>query len=69
MTDPETNEVKEYAAASKFFPYVDPTMQDRRSIHYAAEDRTYLIFRNKYTHEWEFPTGKMHFGDSFVRGK
>lgn len=28
-----------------------------------------MIVRNKYTKEWEFPVGKMNFGQSFIRGK
>lgn len=59
----------EYAAASKYFGNVDPTMQDRRSLHYAAEDRTYMLVRNRYTQDWEFPTAKMNFGQSFMRAK
>jgi hypothetical protein len=39
----------EYAAASKYFANVDPSIQDRRTIHYAAEDRTYMIVKNRYT--------------------
>ena len=62
IQDPTTNEDIEYCAASKHFANVDPLMDDRRSLHYAAEDRTYLIVRNKFTHEWEFPTHKMYFG-------
>ena len=69
IVDSQSGEVKEYSAASKYFPNVDPNMQDRKTLHYAGEDRTYLIFKNKYTQEWEFPTGKMHFGDTFVRAK
>ena len=49
VTDAATGEVTEYAAASKYYPNVDPTIDDRRSLHYAGEDRTYLIFKNKYT--------------------
>lgn len=43
--DPATGEdvVESYCAASKNFAKVDPRCRDRRSIHYAAEDRTYLI--------------------------
>ena len=48
---------------------VDPEADDVRSLHYAAEDRTYLILRNKYTEEWEFPTTTMCFGTSFLRAK
>jgi hypothetical protein len=69
LKDSSTGAEMEYCAASKHFPLVDPNIEDRRSIHYAAEDRTYLIFRNKYTKEWEFPTGKMFFGQTFIRGK
>jgi len=67
--DPETGEEREYCAASKNFANVDPTIEDRKSLHYAGEDRTYLILKNKYTKEWEFPTGKIFFGESFIRGK
>ena len=68
-TDPTTGEETEYSAASKHYSKVDPTIQDRQSLHYAGEDRTYLVMRNKYTKEWEFPTGKMNFGHSFLRAK
>jgi hypothetical protein len=46
-----------YCAASKNWSKVDPQAKDVRSLHYASEDRVFLIFRNKYTQEWEFPTG------------
>ena len=59
----------EYCAASKHFSNVDPTIEDRRSLHYAAEDRTYMIVRNRFTKEWEFPTSKMNFGQTFFRAK
>lgn len=59
----------EYCAASKNFAKVDPTNTDTRTIHYAPEDRTYLIFRNKYTGKWEFPTAPMMLGQSFQRGR
>jgi hypothetical protein len=38
-------------------------------LHYAAEDRTFLIFKNQYTGEWEFPTSTMMFGQTFMRAK
>lgn len=59
----------EYCAASKYFANVDPTIEDRRTLHYAPEDRTYMIVRNKYTQEWEFPTARMFFGQTFMRAK
>lgn len=65
--DPSSGET--YCAASKHWEKVDPKMQDHHSIHYAAEDRTYLLFRNKYTGEWQFPTQPMKFGLSFTRSK
>jgi len=58
-----------YCAASKNWSKVDPAATDRRSLHYAAEDRTYLIFKNQRTGEWEFPTGKILFGVTFMRAK
>jgi hypothetical protein len=69
--DTKTGEtvVKSYCAASKNFALVDPRCQDRRSIHYAAEDRTYLIMKNKYTGRWEFPTSKITIGTTLLRGK
>ena len=48
---------------------VDPRCQDRRSLHYAAEDRTFLILKNKYTGRWEFPTSKVLLGTTFLREK
>ena len=47
--DPTTGENLEYSAASKHFASVDPAITDRKTIHYAGEDRTYLLVRNKYT--------------------
>lgn len=35
--------------ASKNYKYVDPETKDNKTLHYAGEDRTYLIFRNRYT--------------------
>lgn len=60
--DPETKETHSYCAASKNFAKVDPNCDDYRSLHYAAEDRTYFLVRNRYTQEWQFPVGKMNFG-------
>lgn len=69
LTNEETGEDLEYCAASKHYSKVDPFIEDRRTLHYAGEDRTYLLFRNKYTKEWEFPTTKMFFGESFLKAK
>lgn len=48
---------------------VDPLCEDKRSLHYAGEDRTFLILKNKYTGRWEFPTTKIFLGTSFLRAK
>lgn len=68
-TDPETGEVTEYCAASKQWNLVDPAASDRKSLHYAGEDRVYLIVQNKYTGEWEFPVSKLHFNTTLLRAK
>lgn len=48
---------------------MDPKCQDVRSLHYAGEDRVFLILKNKYTGEWEFPITKMNFGQTFFKAK
>jgi hypothetical protein len=40
-----------------------------RSLHYAGEDRVYLIGKNKYTGDWEFPTTSIRFGTAFFKAK
>ena len=68
-TDPETNETMTYCAASKNFAKVDPMCDDYRSLHYAGEDRTYFLVKNRYTQEWQFPVGKIMFGQTLLRAK
>jgi len=68
-TDPATGETMAYCGASKNFAKVDPNCTDWRSIHYAPEDRTYFLVRNRFTEEWQFPVGQMLFGTTFVRAK
>ena len=62
MVDPKTGEETTYCAASKQWSLVDPHCKDQKSLHYAGEDRVYLLVKNRYTGEWEFPVTKMHFG-------
>ena len=59
MVDPETGEENEYCAASKNWSLTDPNCTDQRSLHNAGEDRTFMILKNKYTGEWEFPITKI----------
>lgn len=61
-TDPNTGETKTYCAASKSWQKADPNCSDVKSLHYAGEDRIYLIVKNKFTNEWEFPVSKMVVG-------
>ena len=63
------SEGKEYCAASKNYKLVDPECSDVRSMHYASEDRTYLVVKNKFTDQWEFPTGRIFLGQTFLRAK
>ena len=67
--DKETNKEMEYSPASKKWDLVDPHCKDMKSIHYAGEDRTFLIVKNKYTGEWEFPVTKVMFGETFFKAK
>jgi hypothetical protein len=69
IIDEKTGEIKEHFGASKHFSKVDPETDDTKSLHFAGEDRIYLILKNKYTKEWEFPTGKVFFGQTFLRAK
>ena len=69
MVDPETGEESTYCAASKNWALVDPTCSDTKSLHYAGEDRVYLIVKNKYTNEWELPITKINFGSTFFKAK
>ena len=55
----QTGEYEEYCAASKNWRLVDPYCTDDKSLHNAAEDRIYMIFKNKYTEEWEFPVTRI----------
>jgi len=64
-----TGEHGDYSAASKNFMKVDPECSDPRSLHYAGEDRIYLLMKNQYTDTWEFPTGRMFVGQTFLRAK
>lgn len=65
----ETGEYEEYSAASKNWSKVDPYCSDRKSLHYAGEDRVYLILKNKYTDEWEFPIGRIFMSETFFKAK
>ena len=67
--DPKTGQESTYCAASKQWSLVDPYCQDKKSLHYAGEDRVYLILQNKHTQEWEFPVSTINFGTTFFRAK
>ncbi len=65
----ENGEEHAYAPASKQWFKVDPDCKDMKSLHYAGEDRTFLIVKNKFTGEWEFPVSKMMMSDTFFKTK
>ena len=69
MQDPATGESHKYCAASKQWSHVDPTVADDKALHNAGEDRVYLLLKNKYTQEWEFPTTTMTQDQTFFRAK
>ena len=64
-----SGEQKEYCAASKHWKLTDPACSSMKSLHYAGEDRVYLIVRNKYTSEWEFPVHNVYVGQTFFKAK
>lgn len=55
----EVEDYETYCAASKNFALVDPKCPDRRTLHFAGEDRVYLLLKNRYTGDWEFPVGRL----------
>lgn len=55
----EVEDYDTYCAASKQFTLVDPKCDNRRSLHFASEDRIYLLLKNRYSGEWEFPVGRL----------
>jgi hypothetical protein len=67
--DPKTGEEVTYCAASKQWSLVDPTCKDQKSLHYAGEDKVFLLVKNRYTGEWEFPVTKQFYGETFFRAK
>ena len=69
MVDAETGVENTYCGASKQWSLVDPNCSDNKSLHYAGEDRVFLIVKNKYTNEWEFPITTINFGQTFFRAK
>lgn len=65
----ENGSTKYYCGASKNWKKVDPSVTDHKSMHYGSSQRAYLIFKNKHTSEWEFPTTKLFSGDSFLEAR
>lgn len=44
-----------YCGASKHFTKVNPNLKDPRHLHYAPENRVYLVVKDKTSQEWIFP--------------
>lgn len=62
----EDGTVKRYCASSKNWRNVDPNVTDNKSLHYCAQQRIYLLLRNRYTGKWEFPSTALFGVDSFM---
>lgn len=65
----EDGTVKKYCGASKSWRLVDPNVLDHHSLHYASQQRVYLLLKNKYTGEWEFPTRPVFGAESFIKAR
>jgi hypothetical protein len=61
--DPKTNQYYYYKPYSKYWRHVDPNISDKKSIQYNPLYKVYMIFRNKHTHHWEFPSIQLKWGD------
>jgi hypothetical protein len=55
-----------YCPESKHYTLVDPNVKDPKSIQYAPNERTYMLFKNGLTGEMEFPTIPLYNGDLFL---
>lgn len=49
-----------YAAYSKVWSRIDPEIDDPHHYHTHSAHTIYLLFKNKHTGVWEFPTMPMH---------
>jgi hypothetical protein len=65
----ELNKFEFYAEHSKHWSMVDPTRVDERNIQHDSMCRVYMLFRNKITDQWEFPSLTLYNGDSFEMSK
>ena len=65
----EDGTTKKYCGSTKNWRFVDPNVTDHHSLHYAAQSRVYLLLKNKYTGEWEFPTRPVFGNESFIKAR
>mmetsp|Transcript_24965 Transcript_24965/g.28640 ORF Transcript_24965/g.28640 Transcript_24965/m.28640 type:complete len:181 (-) Transcript_24965:105-647(-) len=65
----EDGTTQTYCGASKNWRKVSPDVTDHHSLHYAAQQRVYLLLKNKYTNEWELPTRTLFGNESFAKGR
>lgn len=66
ITD-EKGENHDYSFSTKNWRLVDPDVKDPHFFHYAAASKVYLIFKNRFSQQWEFPTTPMFFGNTFYK--
>ena len=67
-TDNKGNEQR-YAFASKNWRTIDPTMNDPHCLQNAAANFVYLLFKNRHSEEWEFPTTSIPFGKTMLESR
>ena len=65
----EKNKMEFYSLYSKNWRLVDPDVKNNKSIQYNGLNRVYVLFKNKNTGKWEFPTISLKWGDTFGQKK
>jgi hypothetical protein len=64
--NPITDKYEFYCPNSKHHSLADPNVTDPKSIQYSSVERIYMLFKNKHTGEYEFPTIPLYAGDAFI---
>jgi hypothetical protein len=58
---------KDYSFSTKNWRQVDPDVRDPHFFHYASANKVYLLLKNRFSKEWEFPTTNMFYGNTFYK--
>lgn len=65
----DKNDYDYYSRDSKHWSLVDPSVEDPKSIQTTSLNRVYMLFKNRKSDIWEFPTIPLLNGDSFEIAK